>query len=192
MTGPHQMYSEDDFPQLLEDAKCGDQSALSALYRLYNPMLLRYLYTQVGNEAEDIASEVWISAARGLPRFEGDQAGLKSWLFTITRRRITDLRRHQARHRTDLLAPESFDSYASAEDLAGSVTESMDARAALAQIAAHLPPEQAEVLVLRIVADFDVAETARIMGKRPGAVRVLQHRALAKLRKILPVETVTP
>lgn len=170
---------EAQFCGVLAAAQAGAAWALIALYREFQPGILRYLKAQAPRDGEDLAAEVWLDAAAGLGRFEGDETGFRAWLFTIAHRRLVDQRRRDARDRSllgslqRLEQPKPLD--CEAEVLASSGTE-----AALALIA-RLPRDQAEVVLLRVVGGLDTDEVARIVGKKPGAVRVLQHRALKRL-----------
>lgn len=180
-----------DFPSVLAAAKTGAEWAVARLYRELQPQLLRYLRGQEPGDAEDLASEVWISAARTLPRFEGDESHFTRWLFTIARRKVFDHRRSRGR-RADSVPLERI---AEPADPRGP-TAPVD-QAALGRLREHLsrlPPDQAEVVLLRVVADLSVADVAAIMGKSPGAIRVLQHRALERLadRLVADRSFVTP
>jgi len=173
------------FESTLAGAKRGDEWAITALYRELHPSLLRYLRAQAPKDGEDIASQVWVDVASALVRFAGDESAFRRWLFTIARRRLIDYRRRETRRRTaDLpaasLASESLDPERQA--LAASETE-----VALRRLAS-LAPDQADVVFLRILAGLDVEDVAAILGKTPGAVRVLQHRALKRLREQLATE----
>jgi RNA polymerase sigma factor (sigma-70 family) len=166
------------FHGVLAAAKTGAAWALALLYQEFQPGLVRYLWAHAPADGEDLASEVWLEAAAGLRRFEGDESGLRRWLFTIAQRRLVDLYRRDARRRSllsSLESSESWDPDCEAEVLAASGTE-----AALALIG-RLPRDQAAVVLLRVVGGFDANEVATILGKNPGAVRVLQHRALKRL-----------
>lgn len=134
--------------------------------------------------ADDLASDVWVSVARRLGRFTGDEVGFRSWLFTIARCRLVDHRRKMARRRTEILADERLDDSTGARygrDPAVVVLEQLSAQEAVDRLVADLSPEQAEVVLLRVVGGFDVVEVARMMGRSPGSVRVLCHRALRRL-----------
>jgi len=85
------------FENTLSAAQAGEEWALTVLYRSLQPGLLAYLRSQRRNDAEDLASETWIAAARGLRRFRGDESDLRRWIFTIARRRLLDLRRDEGR-----------------------------------------------------------------------------------------------
>ena len=169
----------------------GEHWALTALFRVHQPLLLRYLRSQVPAVAEDLASEVWVAVARGLARFVGDEAGFRGWLFTIARCRVIEHQRKDGRRRTDPVPHEQLER-SSVEpdggDPARLVADGLSARDAVDLVVALLPPDQAEVVLLRVVAGLDVAEVSRIMGRTPGSVRVLCHRALRQLASRLSVE----
>jgi RNA polymerase sigma-70 factor, ECF subfamily len=170
-------------PDVLAAAGKGEDWALSELFRAYQPSLIRYLRAQEPRVADDLAGEVWVAVARGLWRFSGDEAGFRSWLFTIARRRLIEHRRRAARRRTDPLPPEHFeiDPHDLADDPAWLVIAQLESQAAVDMLVSDLPPDQAEAVLLRVVGGFDVTEVARLMGRTPGSVRVLCHRALRRL-----------
>ena len=181
---------EPRFEIVLSAARAGAEWALGSLYREFQPPILRYFRAQEPADAEDLASEVWLDVASGLERFEGDEASFRRWLFTIARRRVLDVRRKAARRQTDVFELEWFANLASSDDPETEVLAAASAREALAQIAA-LPRDQAEVVLLRVLAGLSVEDVATVMGKRPGTVRVLQHRALRRLADALAQTAVT-
>jgi RNA polymerase sigma-70 factor, ECF subfamily len=169
-----------EFPEVMRAAAHGDEIAFARLWRDSQPSLLRYLRVITGESAEDVASEVWLEVSRGLERFRGGESDFRGWLFTTARRRVIDLRRYAARHPMLLTEdPRDLDRPAPS-DTAGAALERMSTDAAL-ELIADLPPEQAEIIVLRVLAGLDVKQVARIIGKRPGAVRVAAHRGLRTL-----------
>jgi RNA polymerase sigma-70 factor (ECF subfamily) len=178
------------FTSVLAAAKAGGEWALGALYRDLHPALLRYLYSQHPTDAEDLASETWLDIARSLRRFKGDETAFRRWVFTIAHRRLLDHRRATARRRTDPVPAASLE-FLEAPDCADEVMASTSTRQAFAKLAS-LPRDQAEVVVLRVLADLSVEDVARIVGKRPGTVRVLQHRALKRLAGEHEASHVTP
>ncbi len=179
------MSHDEQFESVVAAAKTGAEWAIASLYREFQPSLLRYLRAQAPTHGEDLASEVWLDAAAGLGRFDGNEAGFRRWLFTIAHRRLIDFRRGEQRRRTILDSLGPID--AAAADPEAEALIASDAEAALARIAS-LPPGQAEVVLLRIVAGFDVEEVSAIVDRTPGAVRVLQHRALKRLSEELARE----
>jgi RNA polymerase sigma-70 factor (ECF subfamily) len=174
-----------DFATLLVDARAGGRDALAALYRTYQPPLGRYLRVCVGAAADDLASDVWLAIATGLHRFDGDERGFRAWLFTIARRRVIDMRRQASRRRTDPVDHERFATLSGVEDPEAAAVEHLSTSEAIALVARNLPPEQAEVVLLRVVGDLSVGEVARITGRTETNVRVTQHRALARLERRL-------
>jgi RNA polymerase sigma-70 factor (ECF subfamily) len=176
-----------DFQQVLNATTGGDERAFAALWRAHQPMLLRYLKVLAPDAAEDLASETWLVVTRTLARFQGGEGGFRAWLLTIARRQARDWRRQQARRPLAALAPEELPHPWAPEDPAMSAMETLSTEAALTLVAS-LPPDQAEVVALRVVAGLDVAQTAAIVGKRPGTVRVLAHRGLRRLAERLAAQ----
>jgi RNA polymerase sigma-70 factor, ECF subfamily len=172
------------FDGVLAAAVDGDEAAFAILWRDLQPALLRYLRVVAPAACEDLASETWLEVARGLDRFLGGEKGFRSWVFTVARHRTVDWRRREARHPAALLPPEALPERSEQDDAADPVLEAISTREALALIA-ELPADQAEVVTLRVVGGLDVPQVAAIVGKRPGAVRVLCHRGLRRLAERL-------
>jgi RNA polymerase sigma-70 factor (ECF subfamily) len=170
----------------LDAARRGAADGVAVLWRELNPPLERYLGALVGQSAQDIASETWLQAARDLRTFRGDAAGFRVWLFRIGRNRAIDEQRRVGRQREDLLA-EPGEFAGAAPDAAAVAEERWGTERAMALLA-RLPREQAEAVLLRSVAGLDAKECGRILGKRPGAVRVAAMRGLRGLAVILEAE----
>ncbi|WP_377270596.1 RNA polymerase sigma factor [Peterkaempfera sp. SMS 1(5)a] len=173
-----------DLSAAVEAARTGDEAAFRTLFRAVQPGLLRYLWTLVGDDAEDVASETWLQVARDLAAFHGDSDGFRGWVATVGRHRALDhLRRLRRAPRTG--APvEYLAELPAGDDPAGSALSSVATEAALALIRT-LPRDQAEAVLLRVVMDLDAAGAARVLGKRPGAVRMAAHRGLRRLADLL-------
>ncbi len=171
-----------ELDDVIARARGGDEAAFVVLFRNYQPLLLRYLRGVAFEVSDDIASEVWLDVVRGLEAFTGDEAGFRGWLFTIARRRVIDMRRTRTRRPEIPLAEPPDD--AVAPDAASEVDQSFGTERALALIAT-LPAEQAEVVLLRVVAGLDVPTVAAIVGRRSATVRVQSHRGLRRLAEIL-------
>ncbi|MEV6602155.1 RNA polymerase sigma factor [Actinoplanes sp. NPDC051346] len=173
------MWDDDELTAAVKAAGAGDEAGFTALWRSLQPAVLRYLRVVVGDAAEDVASETWLQAARDLHRFTGDGAAFRGWLFRIARHRGIDERRRSGRQREDPV--ESIaDDVGHAGDAAAQALEHSGTEWAIGLISG-LPPDQAEAVMLRVVAGLDVATTARVLGKRSGAVRVATLRGLRKL-----------
>lgn len=181
----------ESFRSVLLAAQAGGEWAFAELYDSYNPLLERYFAARAPSAAEDLAAETWMGAARNLAGFRGDEDQFRSWLFTIAHHRLADHREDLQRRGRDLADTDALMNVMAPDDTEGSVLESLSGRAAAQKIAAALTPEQAEVVLLRVVGGLDVDQVAKIIGRRPGTVRVLQHRALKTLRKNFSLQFVT-
>jgi RNA polymerase sigma-70 factor (ECF subfamily) len=170
----------DDFPAVLRAAARGDEGEFARLWRDAHPPLRRYLRVIAGDHAEDIASDVWVEVAGGLPGFTGDESAFRGWLFTLGRRRAVDRWRAKDRRPEVLTASLEPIDRASADDTETAVMDALSSDAALALIAT-LPRQQAEIIALRVVAGLDVDQVAKLLGKSPGSVRVAAHRGLRTL-----------
>lgn len=171
------------FPGLLDAARAGAPWALEAIYVELHPRVLAFMAGRAPREAEDLASEVFVSVAEGLSRFDGDERQLRAWVFTIAYRRLSDLWRRSHRRPTEPVETAKLDEVVGAGDTEAEAVDALSSAEALRRIAA-LPSPQAEVVLLRVVADLPVEEVAAILGKRPGTVRVIQHRALTRLARL--------
>lgn len=174
-----------DFAEVLAAAKSGDPRAITVLYRAFNPALLRFYRANAGPVAEDLAQEVWLSAAPNLDSFDGDEQQFRAWMFTVARRRLVDHWRSTGRRVTevhDAVEPAALD---------GDPEARLMGDAAIAELTAGLTDEQREVITLRVVGGLSVDEVAAVVGKSPGAVRVIQHRAIRKAAARLNEAAVT-
>jgi len=169
---------------LVDAAKAGDEAALAELYSLYFPRVYRYILARMGNpyDAEDLTEEVFLRVLDAIERFQWREAPFSAWLFRIAHNAVISQRRKDgARGRSSPL------SEALPVDSQGP-EEMVENRLALNEImkaAETLPEAQRRVISLRFAAGLTVAETARAMGKGEGNVKVIQHKAIAKLREML-------
>ena len=175
---------------MLAAAQEGDEGAFSVLWRDGNPALLRYLRVIAPESAEYVAAETWVSVVRWLSRFQGAEAAWRAWLFTTARRRVVDDGRRRSRRPESPVAEVGSGEAASAPDAAELALENLSTRAAIAAVSS-LPPLQAEVIMLRVVAGLDTEAVADLVGRSPGAVRVAAHRGLRRLAQVLAETGVT-
>lgn len=173
---------------LLAAVRAGRRGAREQLYRSLAPRVAAYLRSQRVSDVAGVTNDVFVSVFRRLERFSGTPAQFRSWVFAIAHAMAIDEHRYRSRRRRAGRAVPLDDG----DDWpAGDVEE--DALGALsgtdvARLLATLTPDQRNVLLLRVVADLSVEETAAALGKAPGAVRVLHHRAIAALRRSLVPE----
>ncbi|MFF4348164.1 RNA polymerase sigma factor [Streptomyces sp. NPDC001530] len=171
-------------------AQEGDEAAFAVAYRIVQPGLLGYLRGIVGDDAEDVASDAWLEIARDLGRFRGDGAGFRGWTATIARHRALDhLRRLKVRPRGTTIEQDVL-------ELPGTHSTHDEALEALSteyalELVARLPRDQAEAVLLRVVVGLDGPAAARVLGKRPGAVRTAAYRGLKSLARHLGARGVT-
>lgn len=182
---------DDRFDDVLVAARDGTDWALVRLYRDLYPRVLRYAAAVEPTDAEDIAGDTWLDVVRGLERFRGDERAFRAWAFTIARRRVLDVRRRRARRRTEPTDPTDLAQIGGLGDVEHEALTAIGTSRAVELITSTLTPDQADVVLLRLLGDLRAADVAEILGKRPEAVRVLQHRALRRLAAALQAEGVT-
>ncbi|GAA2521094.1 RNA polymerase sigma factor [Streptomyces levis] len=165
-------------------AQDGDEAAFAVAYRLVQPGLLGYLRGLVGEDAEDVASDAWLQIARDLGRFKGDGAGFRGWTATIARHRALDhVRRRRSRPRPGAIEQDVLD-LPGPHSTHDQALEAVSTEWAL-ELVRGLPRDQAEAVLLRVIVGLDGPAAARVLGKRPGAVRTATHRGLKRLARRL-------
>lgn len=171
----------DAFDGVLDAARTGADDAWRALYRELGPAILGYLRARGALDPEDLTGEVFANVLQGLPRFSGNERDFRAWVLTIAHRRLVDQRRRRTRR-----IPEGPGSVglrvASVGDAEDDALERLGTRR-VRELIAHLSPDQQDVLLLRILGDLTVDEVARALDKTPTAVKALQRRAIARLRR---------
>ncbi len=172
------------FGSALAAAKIGEEWAWATLYRDLVGPVTGFFRGQGAGDPDDLTSETFLQVARGIRAFTGDEPAFRSWVFVIAHRRLIDARRKAGRR--PLVAGRTAEE-ANLDGVEGGDAED-DAMARLdtGGVEAVLVPltrDQRDVIKLRVVGGFSIAETAKIMGKSAGAVKVLQHRALEALRQ---------
>jgi RNA polymerase sigma-70 factor (ECF subfamily) len=181
------------FEQVLIAAQANAGWAFTRLYQSLAGAVAAYVRAQGIFPPDDITSEVFLGVFTRLGSFRGTEEQFRSWVFTIAHHRIVDERRAQARRppiddRAGMQVDADARHSGSAEDEALRALGSERAR----RLLQRLSPDQRDVIAMRVIADLPVDEVARALGKQPGAVRALQHRALATLRRELTDDPVTP
>lgn len=177
------------FGVTLARAQAGDEAAFASIFRDVQPALLRYLRV-IAPEADDVAGDTWLQVVAGLAGFHGEEQAFRAWLFTIARHRAADAGRSRARRPAVPLEASGAAEQLTSPDAADLALEAVSARAVV-EMVASLPPDQAEIIMLRVVAGLDSGDVARIVGKTPGAVRVAAHRGLRRLASLVERAGVT-
>lgn len=179
------MSAANDYANIVEAARQGAEWAWTRLYRDASPTVLRYLRARGAREPEDLLGDVFVQVVRNISRFDGGEAEFRAWVVTIARNRLTDDWRRRGRN------PEAApldDVLAREEDPAGDAEEDAMRRLAddrVRAVLAGLTPQQRDVMLLRIFGRLTIDEVAAAIGKRPGAVKSIQTRAFAAIRKAI-------
>jgi RNA polymerase sigma-70 factor (ECF subfamily) len=172
----------DEQRRLVEAARGRDAKAWECLYRDVYPRLRAYVARRAGLDvADDLVSETMTRAVAGIHRFRWESAGFDGWLFGIARRVTAD---HLRRLATGRRRPLGQDMRALEVD-PGEGLERADEHAEIRRLFAQLTPAERELLELRVIGRLSAEQTAAVLGKRAGAVRTAQSRALAHLRQLL-------
>ncbi|MGQ0779279.1 MAG: sigma-70 family RNA polymerase sigma factor [Pseudonocardiales bacterium] len=184
----------DDLDALVASAVGGDRVAVDGVLRWVRPLVVRYCRARVGRQkmtfvsADDVAQEVCLAVFTALPRYHNVGRPFLAFVYGIAAHKVADAHRSAARNRAEPV-PEIPDSPSPADGpeqraIRAELTERMT------ELVRMLPEKQREILVLRVVVGLSAEETADAVGSTPGAVRVSQHRALSRLRKVLVSEDV--
>lgn len=168
------------------EAVGGSRDALREVVETIRPIVVRYIRARLGTtervglSADDVAQEVCLAAIQALPRYQDQGRPFLAFVYGIAAHKVADAHRAAARNRSEPteVVPERYSLEAGPEQMAlqADTSERMNK---LLQV---LPEKQREILILRIVVGLSAEETADAVGSTPGAVRVAQHRALAKLK----------
>jgi RNA polymerase sigma factor (sigma-70 family) len=161
--------------------------AFEAIFHELAPAVAGYMRLNGVSEVDELTNEVFAQVHRGLHRFTGDWSGFRSWVFTIAHHRMVDDAR-RARRRPPVAIAEVSEEAATGDVESEALDRLSEER--LHQLLSILSDDQRQVLLLRIVADLPLEEAADTLGKTVGAVKSLQHRALASLRRALEQEGV--
>jgi len=175
--------SPERFTPLLEAARQGSEAAWQELYYDLAPAVLGYIRANGGPDPEDILGEVFLQVARDIAGFEGEERGFRSWVFTIAHHRLIDARRHSARRPVEL-SPEPPEPRGRADDAADEALARIGVEE-VQRVLAGLSEDQRAVLLLRVIGDLSIEDVAKAVGKRPGAVKALQRRGLAAVKREL-------
>lgn len=169
------------FAETLDAASTPGPRRSEAFEHLLRPLLFpvrRYLRAQVGNAADDLIDEVLLAVWEHLDRFRGTEGQFRSWVFTIAHNQVVD----HHRRRRDEQPLDGVLAHPAADD---TETEALArvSEGELRSVLAQLAPAQRQVLLLRLVSDLSIEQTAAVLGRSTGAVKALQHRAIEAARR---------
>jgi RNA polymerase sigma-70 factor (ECF subfamily) len=167
-------------------AAAGSRDALREVVETIRPIVVRYVRARIGAaersglSADDVAQEVCLAAIQALPRYQDQGRPFLAFVYGIASHKVADAHRAAARNKSEPtdVVPERYSLDAGPEQMA----MQSDSAARMNKLLALLPDKQREILTLRIVVGLSAEETAEAVGSTPGAVRVAQHRALARLK----------
>ncbi len=168
------------------EAVAGSRDALREVVETIRPIVVRYIRARLGStervglSADDVAQEVCLAAIQALPRYQDQGRPFLAFVYGIAAHKVADAHRAAGRNKSDPtdVVPERLSLEAGPEQMA----VNSDSAARMSKLLEILPEKQREILMLRIVVGLSAEETAEAVGSTPGAVRVAQHRALAKLK----------
>jgi RNA polymerase sigma-70 factor, ECF subfamily len=183
-TAPGRGVSSQDLKLLVEQAQKGNREALEELYLLHFDRIYSYLHMSVGNrhDAEDLTTQVFVKMLESIGKFRWRSAPFSAWLFRIAHNLAMDHFRANKRWQPEEQVPEPDpgDRSAAEEEALESI-----GRESMLEMIGKLSHEQQQVLTLKFVFNFSNAEAATILDKTEGAIKSLQHRALASLQRQL-------
>jgi RNA polymerase sigma-70 factor, ECF subfamily len=183
---PTMTFSGERLDAVVAEAVAGNRDALREVLEIIRPIVVRYCRARVGAtersglSADDVAQEVCLAAITALPRYKDQGRPFLAFVYGIAAHKVADAHRAAARNRADPtdVVPERFSLEAGPEQMA----LDSESSARMNKLLSVLPEKQREILILRVVVGMSAEETAEAVGSTPGAVRVAQHRALARLK----------
>jgi len=167
---------------LVDRAQKGDREALEELYLIHFDRIYSYLHVSVGNrhDAEDLTTQTFLRMLESIGKFRFRSAPFSAWLFRIAHNLAMDHFRASRRWQPEEEVPEPEPDEATSAE-AGALQSI--GRKSMLELIEELSPEQQQVLTLKFLFNFANAEAATILGKSEGAIKSLQHRALASLQR---------
>lgn len=181
----------DDLAPVIEGARDGSGRALRQLYDALSPQLAGYLRARGAADVDVATNEVFHRAFDRLDRFKGTPAGFRSWIYTIANNLLIDEHRKRVRRPNVVASIDPVRHDTSGGNVEDEAMQNLGT-ADVTQLIDKLSPGQRDVLMLRLVAGLTLAETADVLGRPLGAVKSLQHRAVAALRAAFTAAGVSP
>jgi RNA polymerase sigma-70 factor (ECF subfamily) len=186
---PSMTTQEERLDAVVADAVAGDRDALREVLETIRPIVVRYCRARVGASersglsADDVAQEVCLAAVMALPRYRDRGRPFLAFVYGIAAHKVADA--YRAVGRDLAYATESVPERTSADPGPEQVAIDADSVTRMSELLKILPDKQREILILRVVVGLSAEETAAAVGSTAGAVRVAQHRALARLKSAI-------
>jgi RNA polymerase sigma-70 factor (ECF subfamily) len=186
---PSMTTKEERLDAVVAEALAGDRDALREVLETIRPIVVRYCRARVGAmersglSAEDVAQEVCLAAVMALPRYRDRGRPFLAFVYGIAAHKVADA--YRAAGRDLAYATDSIPEHRSAEPDPEQAALEADSVTRMSELLEILPDKQREILILRVVVGLSAEETAEAVGSTPGAVRVAQHRALARLKSAI-------
>src|SRR6266536_3122161 len=176
VTARPEAHDRDHISRLVERGQQGDRDALEELYLIHFDRIYSYLHMSVGNrhDAEDLTTQTFLKMLESIGRFRWQSAPFSAWLFRIAHNLAMDHFRARRRWQPEEEVPEPSAELQAMQSIG---------RQSMLELIQDLSPEQQQVLTLKFVFNFANADVATILEKTEGAIKSLQHRALASLQK---------
>lgn len=175
------MPERDPFQQRLAEARSGHPSAWVALYDEVAPVVHAYLRNQSLDDPDDVAGETLLQVVRDIDRFEGTERQFRSWALSIAHHRMLDARRARRRRPANPMPTDHLPQAAGPDTTLEPVLTASE-WSQVRELLARLTDEQRDVVVLRVVNELSLGETAEVLQRTVGSVKALQHRAFNALR----------
>jgi RNA polymerase sigma-70 factor, ECF subfamily len=178
------------FDQVLADARAGGEWAWRELYRETAAPVDRFLRARGVRDPDDVLGDTFLNVVRSIDRFEGDEIAFRAWIFTIARNTAIDRERWAARRPA---TPTPEDDLAASGPIGDAEAEAMEGLSVerVRHVLDRLTPDQRDVLLLRVLGGLTIDEIATVLGRRSGAVKMLQARGLAAIRREIERGAVT-
>ena len=180
----------EQFPRVLAAACAGGEWAWRELYEAVAPQLTRYLRARGVPEPDEVVGETFVKVVRYIEGFDGDETAFRTWVFTIGRNLVVDDLRKRSRRPVDVVPDEQLLKAGPRGDAEDDAMREL-ATSHVEEVLAHLSVDQRDVLLLRILGGLTIGEIALVVGKKEGAVKMLQARGLAAIRKQISAGAVT-
>ena len=177
---------ESEIQLLVASAQTGDSEAFGAIYDALVDPIYRYIFYRIGSreDAEDITEQVFLRAWERISSYRPTGGHpFSAWLYRIAHNQVVDMYRQRARSQTSELPEDLAEESADASPIIA--TERALSQSQLSRVIRQLPEQYQQVIVLRFVNDLSYTEISAVLDKPEGTVRVLQFRALKRLRELL-------